>query len=109
MWSAWFSNSQPQHPPKRSAAVVGLRAVVIHKDTAEPAIAKEATAEFSHFSRRLHPARRLRIELSEFLQFSIFVLRQNLDPHRRRHIHCIVLRLVFFPRIQSFAIVAHAS
>ena len=61
----------PQGATERPAGVVRLRTVVIHEDVVKAAIAKEGAFEFPDFRRCLHPAGRLRIELSEFLQLSI--------------------------------------
>jgi hypothetical protein len=45
-----------------------------YEDPAVATITKERAAEFSHVSRRFHAARRLRIELSQFLQLLILFL-----------------------------------
>ena len=70
---SYFLNGllNPEPGAEPPAAVVRLRAVVIKEDTAEAAIAKKGAAEFSHIRGCLHPTRRLRIELSQFLQFQI--------------------------------------
>ena len=67
----------PQRATERPGAIVRLRTIVIHKDLAEAAITKESAAEFSNSSRCFHPARRLRIEISKFLQLSILFFRQK--------------------------------
>jgi hypothetical protein len=75
---------------------------VIHEDTTEAAITKEGAAELSHICRCFHPTRRLRIEISKFLQLSILFFRQKLDAHGRRHIEHAILRFEFLSRIQRF-------
>jgi hypothetical protein len=60
--------SDPERATEPSGAIVRLRAVVTHEDAAVAAITIERAAEFSDISRCFHPARRLRIEISQFLQ-----------------------------------------
>src|ERR1041385_3580737 len=72
---------------ERPGAIVGLRAVVTHEDAAVTTITIECAAEFPDIRRCLHPARRLQIELAEFLQLLIFCFRQELDAHGLSHIH----------------------
>ena len=68
-------SSNPQRAAEAPTGIVRLRAVVIRKDTAETAIAKNRPAEFSNICWCLHPARPLRIEISEFLERSILLFR----------------------------------
>ncbi len=55
-------------PPRR---IVRLCSVVVQKDVAVAVITEEGATKFSNIGWRFHPARRLRIEISKFLQFSI--------------------------------------
>src|SRR5208282_1567779 len=88
------------------AAIVRLRAVVAHEDAAVAAITIKRAAEFPDVSRCCNPARRLRIELFQLLQFEILFFRQKLDAHGRGHVHGGTFRFVFLPRIQRFTVVA---
>ena len=99
----------PQRATERPGAIVRLRTIVIHKDLAEAAITKESAAEFSNSSRCSHPARRLRIEISKFLQLSILFFRQKLNAHGRCHIDSVIFRFVFSPGFLAFAVVTHTS
>src|SRR5207244_10782455 len=90
-------------------AKVRLGTIVIHKDMAEAAITKESAAEFSNSSRCFHPARRLRIEISKFLQLSILFFRQKLNAYGRCHIDSVIFRFMFFPGFLAFAVVTNAS
>jgi hypothetical protein len=49
-------NSNPKRATKRSATIVGLRAVIPHEDAAVALITVECPAEFSDIRRRLDPA-----------------------------------------------------
>src|SRR6185503_3509616 len=99
----------PYQPAKPPGSVVSVRAVVIEKDRVEAAITKKCAAEFSDGRRCFHPTRGGRIECSEGLQLSILLLRQKLNAHSRRRLDRAVFWLVFFPRIQRFAVVAKTS
>src|SRR4051812_41640720 len=99
--------SDPQRATEASAAVVRLRAVVIHEDTPEAAIAEKRAAEFSHLRGCFQPARRLRIEISQRLQVAVLLLGQKLDAHGGRHVRGAVLRLEFLPGIQGLTVVAN--
>ena len=90
------SNLDPERATERPGAIVRLRTIVIQKDLAEAAITKESAAEFSNSSRCFHPARRLRIEISKFLQLSILFFRQKLNTHGRCHIDSVIFRLCSF-------------
>src|SRR5437763_9925629 len=69
-----------QRATERACGVVGLRTVVIREDMVVTAIAKNRTAAFSDIRRRLHPTRRLRIEIAQGLQLSILRFREDLNP-----------------------------
>ena len=97
----------PQRTTERPGGVVRLGTVVTHEDAAITAVTIERAAEFPHISRRLHPTRRLRIELSELLQLSILFLGQKLDAHGRGHVHGGGFRSMFLPRFQPFTVVAN--
>jgi hypothetical protein len=56
-----------------AGCVVGVGAVVIQEDSVVAAITIEGAAEFSDLRRCFDPARRLRIELSEFLQLTVLL------------------------------------
>ena len=99
----------PERSAESSGGVVGLCAVVIKEDRVVAAIAEEGTAEFSDWSRGLHPARCLRIEGSEFLQLSILLFGEKLNAHGGGHVHRAALGLVFFSRVQGFAVEAKAA
>ena len=74
-------DSDPQRPAEAPGRIVRGGAVVVDEDVVVAAIAKEGAAEASDVRRRRDPAGRLRVELSECLQRSIFVFRQELDSH----------------------------
>ena len=82
-----LQGSDPQPATERPGGVVRLRAVVTHEDAAVAAITIELAAEFSDIIRCFHPTRRLRIEISQLLQFEISFLRQKLNAHGRGHNH----------------------
>src|SRR5438067_12760944 len=91
-----------QRATERACGVVGLRTVVIREDMVVTAIAKNRTAAFSDIRRRLHPTRRLRIEIAQGLQLSILRFREDLNPHGGRHIRRGVLWLVLLSCLQRF-------
>src|SRR5258708_3208230 len=65
-------NLDPQRATKRPSGIVRFRTVVIHENRVVAAITKEGAAKFSDIRRCFHPARRFRIEMSKFLQLSLF-------------------------------------
>src|SRR6266446_5030916 len=93
-------NLEPKRATERPGAIVRLRAVVTHEDAAIAAITIKRAAEFSNISRCFHPARRLGIEISKFLQLLILFFRQKLDAHRGCQINSVIFWFMFFPRIQ---------
>jgi hypothetical protein len=86
-----------------------LFAVVIREDVSVAAVAEERAAPFTDVSRCLHPARGFRIELPELLQRSVFLRRQEFNPHPRRKIERAVGRFVFLPRLERLAVVTRTS
>src|SRR5690606_11791720 len=87
-----------------------LRAVVIHEDMFVAAVGEDRAAELANLGRRLDPARRRGVELTELLQLPILRLRQNLDAHVRRHIDRVTpFGLGCLPRLPRFAVIAQAS
>ena len=64
-----------------------------HKDLAVAAVAKEGAAEFPNLSRRFHPALRFCVEISKFLQRTVFCFRQKLDAHGGREINSVTGRV----------------
>src|ERR1035441_3255529 len=80
-------NLDPERVTERPAGIVRLRTVVSHEDAVVAAITIEHTAEFSDISRCCNPARRLRIELAQLLQFEILFFRQKLNAHGCGHIY----------------------
>src|SRR5450432_3388450 len=94
---SWFMKSKlnPQRAAKSPATIIRLRTVVPHENAAVTTITINRAAEFPDSRRRLHPARRLRVELAQLLQREIFLFRQKLDAHGRGHIHDAVFGFVF--------------
>src|SRR3984893_15416416 len=91
------------------SSVVRLRTVVIYEDGVVPTITKEGSAEFSNISRCFHPARRFRIEITDFLKFSILFFLKNLNANGSRHINSVIFWFMFFPRLQRSTVVANTS
>ena len=60
-------------------------------------------------NRGRNPARRLRVELSKFLQLEILFLRQKLNTHGCGHVRDAIFRFMFFPGIQRFTVVAETG
>src|ERR1039457_6415787 len=87
----------PERTAEPPATIIRLRAVVPHEDATVTTITINRAAEFPDIRRRLHPARRLRVELAQLLQREIFLFRQKRDAHGRSHIHDAVFRFKFFP------------
>src|SRR5690349_6331322 len=98
-----------QTAAESSGGVVRLGAVVIEEDVIVAPIAEDGAAEFSDLSRRLHPARRLQIELSEQLQVAILIFGQEFDADRRCHIDGAVFWFVLFPGGQRLTIVTETA
>ena len=98
-----------QRATERPCGVVGLRTVVIREDMVVTAIAENRAAACSNIRRRLHPTRRLRIELAQRLQLSILRFREDLNPDGSRHIRRAVLRLVFLSCLQRFPVVTDTA
>ena len=48
---------------------------MVHEDIAIAAISKEGAAKLSNIRRCFYPTRRFRVEISKFLQLSVFFLR----------------------------------
>ncbi len=99
----------PERPTKPPGGIVGFRTVVIQKNRVEAAITKQGASESPDGRRRLHPARRFRIESSQFLQLSILFFRQKFNAHGRRHANSAVFWLVFFSGIEGLTVVANTS
>src|SRR5882672_9902542 len=99
----------PERATERPGAIVRLRTVVTHEDAAVAAITIERAAEFSDISRCFHPARRLRIELTQLLQLQIFFFRQKLNAHGRGHIHGRGFRSSLLARQPSFTVVTNTG
>ena len=72
----------PEPAAKASCGIVGFSTVVIHEDTVIAAIAEERAAKIPDLGRRFDPARSLPIELSQLLQLSILMFREQLDAYR---------------------------
>src|SRR5437763_703047 len=98
-------SSDPHRGPEPSTAVVGVRAVVPHKDATVATITIEGPTEFSDLSRRLYPTRSFRIEVAQLLKFEVFFFGQKLDTHGRRHTNGATLRLMFLSRFQCLIVV----
>jgi len=99
----------PVRAAKSSGGIVGFRSVVIQENGVEPAITKKGAAEFSDRRRPFHPAGGFGIELTEFLQVSIFFFGQNFDAHSSRHIDRAIGGFGFFPCVQRFTVIAETS
>lgn len=67
-----------------------------HKYMTIATITKQGAAEFSNLRRCLYPALRFRIKFSKFLQRTILVFTQKLDPHRGCEINGISRRVNSF-------------
>ena len=83
-----------------------------HCDTRTPCHSvcrRKGSSERPDVRRRSDPAGSLRIEVAELLQFSVLFLRQKVDAHRGGHLDGAALRLVFFPRLERFTVVADTS
>src|SRR6266542_2555823 len=102
-------NLDPERATECPGAIVRLRSVVTHEDAAVAAITIERATEFSNISRCFHPARRLRIEIPEFLQLQILFFHQKLNAHGRSHIHSGVFRSMFLSRFQPFPVVTNTG
>src|SRR5580704_1190419 len=87
----------PERATERPGGIVRFRTVVIHENGVEAAITKEGAAEFSDLGRCFHPTRRFRIELSKFLQLSIFLFRQKLNAHGGGQTKGALFWFMFFP------------
>jgi hypothetical protein len=74
---------------------------MISENATEPTIAKYRATEAPDAFGRSHPTRCLRIELTEPLQFAVFLLGQNLNPHLRRHVKSVVAWLGHLARAIS--------
>jgi hypothetical protein len=79
---------------------------MIGEDATESTIAKNRAPEASNTFGRFHPTRCLRIELTELLQFAVFLLGQNLDSHLCSHVDGVIVRFGHLARLESFAVVA---
>lgn len=67
-----------------------------HKDMAIATITKQGPTKFSNLRRCLYPALRFRIKFSKFLQRTILVFTQKLDPHSGCEINSITRRVNSF-------------
>src|SRR5580658_1424228 len=92
-----WTNSDTDPATERPGGIVRFRTVVIRENGVEAAITKEGAAEFSDSRRRIHPARRFRIELSKFLELSILFFGQELDAHGGGNVHRVVSWFIFLP------------
>lgn len=62
---------------------------MIHKDMTVATTSEDGTTKFSNILRGLYPALRFRVKFAKFLQRSILVFRQELDPHRGCEINSV--------------------
>jgi hypothetical protein len=74
-------------------------------------IAKQGAAEFSNLRRCLYPALRFRIKFSKFLQRTILVFIQELDPHRGCEINGVTrwVNTFLFSFFLPFSVVTDTS
>src|SRR5256885_5096663 len=94
---------------KSPSGIIRVSAVVVHENRVIAAIAEQRAAKLSDLRRCLHPAGRLRIELTERLEPLILVDCEQCGAHGRCHLVSAGLRLVLPPCLERFAIVTHAS
>src|SRR6186997_1588488 len=104
-YDASGESSDSERRAETSAAVVGFGTVVPYEDAPVAAVAIERSALLSDVSRRLYPARSLRIEFAQLLKVEVFFFRQERDAHLRRHAHHTILWLMFLSRLQRLIVV----
>src|SRR3990167_4893870 len=102
-------DSHPKQAPKTPGGVIRLHAVVIDEHPAIAPVAKERPSEHPDIGRRLKPAGRLQIKLTERLQRPVLLFRQQLDAHRGRHLARAALGLVLLSGGTRFGVVTGAS
>ena len=78
---------------------------MIGEDSTESAITKYRAPEVSNTFGRSNPTRCFCVKLTEHLQFSVFLLGQNLNPHLRRHIDRVMLWPSDLARLEGFPVV----
>src|SRR5690606_5089320 len=99
----------PQRAAESAGRVVRFSSVVADENRSVAKIPEDGAAELPDSRRRPQPAGRLRIELPDFLQPTIQLLREQLRAHLRSQLHGAALRLVLLPRLERLLIVAEAS
>ena len=72
----------------------------------ETPVAKNRTAEFANFVRRLQPTRGLPVKFTQILERDVFLLSQKLDTHSHRRVDGVVQGFMLLAGVQRFAVIA---
>lgn len=82
---------------------------MVGENPSVPTIPENRPSKFPDIRRRPQPARRFRIEISQFLKASVLLFRQRFDAHGFGHVGYAIGGFVLFSRIQRLAVVTKAS
>lgn len=94
---------------KSPDGIVGVGTVMVGENPSVPTIPENRPSKFPDIRRRQQPARRFRIEISQFLKASVLIFRQRFDAHGFGHVGYAIGGFVLFSRIQRLAVVTKAS